>query len=50
MGSNLQLVAKGPTLPHLNPPLTKGRKLAEQHIEKNRDEQTLTENLEAPYY
>jgi hypothetical protein len=30
----LQLVASSTTLPHLNPPLTKGRKVAERHFAK----------------
>jgi hypothetical protein len=35
------------TLPHLNPPLTKGRRLAERNLGKN-GKSTPTKNPEAP--
>jgi hypothetical protein len=49
VGFTLQLVANSTTLPHLNPPLTKGRRLAERNFGKN-GEPTPTENPEAPNY
>ncbi len=46
VGSTLQLVVNSTTLPHLNPPLTKGRRLTERNFEKNGNP-TPTENPEA---
>ena len=46
VGSTLQRITNSTTLPHLNPPLTKGRTLAERNFGKN-GEPTPTENPEA---
>jgi len=35
VGSTLELIAMSTTLPHLNPPLTKGRRFAEWIFENN---------------
>ena len=47
VGPTLQLGANSTTLPLLNPPLTKGRRLAERNLGKNA-EPTPTENPKAP--
>ena len=44
----LHLVANNTTLPHLNPPHTKGRRLAQRNFRKN-GEPTPPENPEAPF-
>ena len=36
VGFTQKIVAKCTTLPHLHPPLTKGRKLDERHFEQSR--------------